>query len=40
MIDDSVVRFGSPAICRKKLTATFDGGRLLSVAGVLLFAQA
>jgi hypothetical protein len=40
MIDDSVVRFGFPAICRKKVTAAFDGGRLTSDGGVLLLAQA
>ena len=40
MIDDSVVPFGFPAICRKKVTAAFDGGRLTSDGGVLLLAQA
>jgi hypothetical protein len=40
MIDDSVVAFGFPAICRKKVTAAFDGGRLTSDGGVLLLAQA
>jgi hypothetical protein len=36
----SVVAFGFPAICRKKVTAAFDGGRLTSDGGVLLLAQA
>ncbi len=40
MVDDSVSGFGSPAICRKKVTAAFDGGRLTSDGGVLLLAQA
>lgn len=36
MIDDSAPRFSFPAICRKKVTAAFDGGRLTSDGGVLL----
>jgi hypothetical protein len=40
MVDDSVDGFGFPAICRKKVTAAFDGGRLTSDGGVLLLAQA
>jgi len=40
MVDDSVSGFGFPAICRKKVTAAFDGGRLTSDGGVLLLAQA
>ena len=40
MVYDSVVPFGFPAICRKKVTAAFDGGRLTSDGGVLLLAQA
>ena len=40
MIDDSVAGFGFPAVCRKKVTAAFDGGRLTSDGGVLLLAQA
>jgi len=40
MVDDSVAGFGFPAICRKKVTAAFDGGRLTSDGGVLLLAQA
>ena len=40
MVDDRVVPFGFPAIGGKKITATFDGGRLTSDGGVLLLAQA
>ncbi len=40
MIDDSVYGFGFPAICAKKVTAAFDGGRLTSDGGVMLLAQA
>ena len=40
MSDDSVPSFSFPAICRKKVTAAFDGGRLTSDGGVLLLAQA
>ena len=40
MLDHSVTGFGFPAICRKKVTAAFDGGRLTSDGGVLLLAQA
>jgi hypothetical protein len=40
MLNDSAVPFGFPAICRKKVTAAFDGGRLTSDGGVLLLAQA
>lgn len=40
MTDDSAPRFSFPAICRKKVTAAFDGGRLTSDGGVLLLAQA
>jgi hypothetical protein len=40
MDDDSAPRFSFPAICRKKVTAAFDGGRLTSDGGVLLLAQA
>ena len=39
MAEDSVAGFGFPAICRKKVTAAFDGGRLTSDGGVLLLAQ-
>jgi hypothetical protein len=40
MVDNSLSGFGFPAICRKKVTAAFDGGRLTSDGGVLLLAQA
>lgn len=40
MAEDSAPRFSFPAICRKKVTAAFDGGRLTSDGGVLLLAQA
>jgi len=40
MADDSAPRFSFPAICRKKVSAAFDGGRLTSDGGVLLLAQA
>ena len=39
MSDNTVVPFGFPAVCRKKVTAAFDGGRLTSDGGVLLLAQ-
>ena len=40
MDDDSAPSFSFPAICRKKVTAAFDGGRMTSDGGVLLLAQA
>ena len=40
MSDDSARSFPFPAICAKKVTAAFDGGRLTSDGGVLLLAQA
>src|SRR5215211_2482779 len=40
MHDDTLLPFSLPAICRKKITAAFDGGRLSSDAGVLLLAGA
>jgi hypothetical protein len=39
MSDNTVVPFGFPEICRKKVTVAFDGGRLTSDGGVLLLAQ-
>jgi len=39
MSDNTAVPFGFPAVCRKKVTAAFDGGRLTSDGGVLLLAQ-
>ena len=40
MDNDSAPSFSFPAICRKKVTAAFDGGRLTSDGGVVLLAQA
>jgi hypothetical protein len=40
MQDDSLLPFSLPAICRKKVAAAFDGGRLSSDGGVLLLAGA
>jgi hypothetical protein len=39
MSDTSAVPVGFPAICRKKVSAAFDGGRLTADGGVLLLAQ-
>src|SRR5271166_4101969 len=39
MSDTTAVPFGFPAVCRKKVTAAFDGGRLTSDGGVLLLGQ-
>src|SRR5580693_7810934 len=39
MSDTTAVPFGFPALCRKKVTVAFDGGRLTSDGGVLLLAQ-
>jgi Transposase DDE domain group 1 len=38
MQDDSLLPFSLPAVCRKKVTAAFDGSRPSSDAGVLLLA--
>jgi hypothetical protein len=38
--DDTLLSFSLPSICRKKVTAAFDGGRLSSDGGVLLLAGA
>lgn len=40
MTDDSLLPFSLPAVCRKKIAAAFDGGRMSSDGGVLLLAQA
>ena len=40
MTDDPLPTFPFPAVGRKKITATFDGGRLSSDGGVMLLAQA
>ena len=38
--DDTLLPFSLPSICRKKVTAAFDGGRISSDGGVLLLAGA
>jgi len=40
MTDDTILSFSFLAICHKKITATFDGGRLPSDGGVMLLALA
>jgi hypothetical protein len=40
MTDDSSLTFFLPAVCRKKVTAAFDGGRLSSDSGVILLSLA
>lgn len=40
MDDDTLLPFSLPAVCRKKVTAAFDGGRLTSDGGVLLLSGA
>lgn len=40
MLNSMVSPFGFPAVCRKKVTAGFDGGRLTSDGGVLLLSLA
>src|SRR3954465_12166813 len=40
MTDDKLLPFCFPAVCRKKITAAFDGGRISSDGGVMLLAQA
>jgi hypothetical protein len=39
MSDDDLLPFSFPALHRKKITATFDGGRITSDGGVMLLAQ-
>jgi hypothetical protein len=39
MDDDNVLSFDLPAVCRKKVSAAFDGGRLSSDGGVLLLRE-
>jgi hypothetical protein len=39
MSENNEAGFGFPAVCRKKVTASFDGGRLTSDGGVLLLGQ-
>src|SRR4051794_9214255 len=40
MTDDNLLPFCFPAVCRKKITVAFDGGRISSDGGVMLLAQA
>ena len=40
MTDDSPLPFSLPAVSRKKVTASFDGGRLSSDSGVILLSLA
>ena len=40
MLNSTVSPFGFPAVCRKKVTAGFDGGRLTSDGGVMLLGLA
>jgi hypothetical protein len=40
MTDDNQLSFNLPSVSRKKVTATFDGGRLSSDSGVMLLALA
>jgi hypothetical protein len=39
MSENNEAEFRFPAVCRKKVTASFDGGRLISDGGVLLLGQ-
>jgi Transposase DDE domain group 1 len=40
MPDATVEPFGFPSVCRKRLTAAFDGGRITSDGGVMLLGAA
>jgi len=40
MQDDSLLPFDLPAVCRKKLTAAFDGGSISSDGGLVLLREA
>jgi len=40
MTDDTLLPFCFPAVCAKKITAAFDGGRITSDGGVMLLAAA
>ena len=40
MTEDRLLPFSFPAVDRKKISAAFDGGRITSVAGVVLLGQA
>ena len=39
MTDDNLLPFCFSAVCRKKITAAFDGGRISSDGGVMLLAR-
>src|SRR5882757_8727911 len=38
--DDTLLPFSPPTLCKKKVTAAFDGGTISSDGGVLLLAEA
>ena len=40
MTNDNLLAFSFPAVCRKKVTAAFDGGRITSDGGVMLLSMA
>ena len=40
MTDDSLLPFDLPAVCRKKVTAAFDGGLISSDGGLVLLREA
>src|SRR5437762_11912906 len=40
MDEDTLLPFELPAVCRKKISAAFDGGRISSDGGVMLLVQA
>ena len=40
MTDDTLLLFGLPAVCRKKVTAAFDGGLISSDCGLVLLREA
>ena len=40
MTDDTLLPFSFAAVCAKKITAAFDGGRITSDGGVMLLAAA
>lgn len=40
MADDTLIPFDLPAVCRKKVTAAFDGGKVTSNGGLLLLREA
>ena len=40
MTDDSLLPFDLPTVCRKKVTAAFDGGLISSDGGLVLLREA